>query len=136
MSLEGFRTILRRMNVWESGRESGLLDDIIAGRKTIEGRLCRGKFAEYQVGDIIKLPRDIRGVDGVLRDGEADAARVEIVGLRRYSSFFDLVKSEGFEKVIPSASTALEAADEYNKYYSDEDQAKFGVLAIEVRLID
>ena len=27
------------MTTWESGRESSLLDDIIAGRKTIEGRL-------------------------------------------------------------------------------------------------
>lgn len=26
------------MSRWESGRESSLLDDIIAGRKTIEGR--------------------------------------------------------------------------------------------------
>lgn len=55
------------MAIWESGRESKLLDDIIAGRKTVEGRLKRGKFAEYRADDVIALRRDIRGEDGVLR---------------------------------------------------------------------
>ena len=58
------------MKTWESGRESGLLDEIIAGRKTIEGRLNRGKFAEYQPGDQVWLRRDYRDKQGVLRDGE------------------------------------------------------------------
>ena len=62
------------MKIWKSGRESALLDDVIAGRKTIEGRLNRGKFAEYSVGDAISLRRDYRDEAGVLHDGEPDAA--------------------------------------------------------------
>ena len=54
------------MKVWESGRESSLLDDIIAGRKIIEGRLNRGKFAKYSVGDIVSLRRDHRDNRGIL----------------------------------------------------------------------
>jgi ASC-1-like (ASCH) protein len=123
------------MKTWKSGRESSLLDDIIAGRKTIEGRLHQGKFAEYAVGDIVQLRRDTRGADGVLRDGEDDAARVEIVAIREYASFLDMVQNEGHQKVIPSAADAGQAADEYNKYYSAEDQAAFGVLAIEIKLV-
>ena len=123
------------MTIWESGRESVLLDDIIAGRKTVEGRLNRSKFAQYQVGDTIKLRRDVRQADGTLHDGAPDAARVEIVAIRHYETFLAMVTAEGFEKVIPHAKTAQEAADEYNKYYSAEDQAKHGVLAIEVRFI-
>ena len=57
-----------RMTMWESGRESALLDEIIAGRKTVEGRLNRSKFAQYKVGDTIKLRRDVRQPDGTLRD--------------------------------------------------------------------
>lgn len=120
------------MTIWESGRESSLLDDIIAGRKTIEGRLNKGKFAEYRVGDVVKLRRDVRGEDGVLVDGEPDAARVEIVAIRSYRDFLSMVQAEGFQKVIPSAISAEEAANEYDKYYSPEDQARYGVLAIEV----
>lgn len=121
------------MTIWDSGRESGLLDDIIAGRKTIEGRLNRGKFADYSVGDTVSLRRDIRGSDSILRNGEPGAAQVEIIAIRTYRSFLGMVKTEGFTNVIPSAKTAQEAADEYNKYYSAADQAQYGVLAIEIR---
>ena len=125
----------RKMTAWESGRESGLLDEIIAGRKTIEGRLNRSKFAEYQVGDIVSLRRDMRDEDGVLRDGMSDAVRVMVVAIRQYPDFTSMIATEGYEKVIPNAVNAQEAADEYNKYYSAEDQARFGVLAIEIKVI-
>lgn len=120
------------MTVWESGRESGLLDDIIAGRKTIEGRLNKGKFAEYQPGDIVKLRRDYRNEAGVLQDGVPDTARVKVVAVRQYDDFLSMVQAEGYQKVIPSAAHLQQAADEYNKYYSADDQAQYGVLAIEI----
>lgn len=118
---------------WTSGRESKLLDDIIAGRKTIEGRLNKGKFTQYKVGDHVSLRRDYRDEHGVLHDGEPDAAVVEIVAIRSYETFIEMVAAEGYARVIPTATSAQEAADEYNKYYSIADQAKYGVLAIEVR---
>ncbi len=122
------------MATWESGRESALLDDIIAGRKTIEGRLKKGKFAQYAVSDIISLRRDYRDRQGVLHDGTPNASRVTIVAIREYATFFEMVRAEGFRRVIPSARTVREAADEYNKYYSANDQARYGVLAIEVEV--
>ena len=120
------------MSTWESGRESGLLDDIIAGRKTIEGRLNKGKFAEYKVGDKVSLRRDIRGHDGLLRDGEPNAAVVEVAAIRLYSDFITMVTEEGFQNVIPNAKNAQAAADEYNKFYTFDDQQTYGVLAIEI----
>jgi len=123
------------LTTWQSGRESKLLDDIIAGRKTIEGRLNKGKFAQYQVGETVSLRRDHRDEDGMLHDGEPDAARVEITAIRRYGSFLEMVTEEGYEKVIPGAHSPQEAANEYNKFYSAEDQAKYGVLAIEVHYL-
>jgi ASC-1-like (ASCH) protein len=123
------------MNIWHSGRESGLLDDIITGRKTIEGRLCKGKFGEYAVGDQVSLRRDYRDENGVLHDGEPDQACVEVVAIRRYKTFLEMVSDEGYQNVIPSALDAKAAADEYNKYYSAEDQARYGVLAVEVKVL-
>lgn len=121
--------------VWQSGRESHLLDDIIAGRKTIEGRLNRGKFTEYRVGDTVSLRRDWRDEQGVLHDGEPDACRVEIVAICHYKSFLEMVTAEGYERVIPSATSANEAAAEYDRYYSIEDQQTYGVIAVEVRVL-
>ncbi|MNR19389.1 hypothetical protein D3C85_1361770 [compost metagenome] len=123
------------MKRWTSGRESSLLDDIIAGRKTIEGRLNRGKFANYAVGDVVSLRRDIRGADGVLHDGEPNQVQVQIVAIRQYATFIEMVMAEGFSAVIPNAKSAAEAADEYNKFYSAEDQSLYGVMAIEIRTI-
>ena len=123
------------MTTWQSGRESDLLDDIIAGRKTIEGRLNRGKFAQYQVGDFVSLRRDIRDQHGILHDGGPDAALVKITAVRHYNTFLDLTTAEGYEKVIPHAHSTQQAADEYNKYYSAEGQASYGVLAVEVQFI-
>ena len=123
------------MNVWQSGRESSLLDLIISGHKTVDGRLDRGKFAQYAIGDIVALRRDVRGDDGVLRDGVPDQARVQIIAIRRYATFLSMVQAEGFTCVIPTAATAYEAADEYNRFYSADDQARYGVLAIEIRLM-
>lgn len=122
------------MTTWQSGRESELLDDIMAGRKTIEGRLKRGKFAEYKVGDRVSLRRDYRDEQGVLHDGEPDAVLVEITNIRGYSSFLELATAEGYEKVIPRAKSARQAADEYNKFYSAADQRTYGVLAIEIAI--
>jgi ASC-1-like (ASCH) protein len=120
---------------WEAGRESHLLDDIIAGRKTIEGRLNRGKFSQYKVGDIVHLRRDWRDAHGVLHDGEPDAARVRVVAIRHYATFLEMIQAEDWQQVIPRAGSDEAAVEEYNKYYSADDQQRYGVLAIEIRLV-
>ena len=120
------------MKVWESGRESELLDDIIAGRKIIEGRLNKGKFADYAVGDVVKLRRDYRDASGILQDGEPNAAFVKIVAIRKYKTFIDMMRTENYKLLIPSAVSAEAAAKVYKKYYSMDNQEKYGVLAIEI----
>lgn len=123
------------MTIWESGRESSLIDAIIAGRKTIEGRLNRDKFAEYKSGDRVWLRRDYRDENGVLRDGEPRQVLVEVTAVRHYKTSLDMVTIEGFQNVIPYVNTPEQAAAEYDKYYSTEDQAKYGVLAIEFKVV-
>lgn len=123
------------MTTWESGRESQLLGDIITGRKTIEGRLNKSKFSKYKVGDIVWLRRDYRDESGVLRDGEPYAAKVEITAIRRYRSFLEMTTNEGYKTVIPSATSAKEAADEYDAFYSTRDQMLYGVLAIQIKYL-
>jgi ASC-1-like (ASCH) protein len=75
------------MAIYEAGRESSILDDILIGDKRIECRLRRGKFAEYQVGDRVRLRRDI------YRNG---ISVVELPGLKLQNS----KTSERFEKCL------------------------------------
>ena len=123
------------MTTWESGRESQLLDSIIAGRKTIEGRLNKGKFAKYKVGDIVWLRRDHRDESGILHDGEPHAAEVEVTAIRQYRTFLEMTMTEDYKAVIPYATSAQEAADAYNAYYSPHDQMQYGVLAIQIKYL-
>ena len=58
-----------------------------------------------------------------------------MVAVREYPDFLTMVTAEGYERVIPSASSPEEAAAEYNTYYSAEDQALYGVVAVEVEVI-
>jgi len=97
--------------------------------------LNKGNFAEYTIGDVIELRRGYRGEDGVLRDGEPNQARAEIIGIRRYGSFLEMVRAEGYRRVVPDAVSADTAAALYDTYYTAADQARYGVLAIEIRLL-
>lgn len=123
------------MAVWEFGLEVTPFEAVVAGRKTIEGRLNMGKFAQFAAGDIIKIRKDYRDENGVIQDGEPDAAQVEVVAVRKYANFSDLVNSEGVERVSSVSASAQETSDGYAEYYSVEDQAKYGVLAIEIAVI-
>ncbi len=60
---------------------------------------------------------------------------MKVVAIRRYEKFIDMVESENYKSVIPSANSAEEAAEIYDRYYSLEDQNKYGVLAIEIEYI-
>ncbi len=120
------------MNVWNSGCESSVLDAILAGRKTIERRLARGKFAQYAPGDTILLRRDRRDANGVLHDGEKPEVQVTIVAVRRYTSFAEMMQHEPFRQVVPYADTPEEAVAAYTRYYSAKEQQEHGVLAIEI----
>lgn len=123
------------MTVWEFGLETRPFDAVVAGNKTIEGRLNKGKFVEFAVGDIVKIRKDYRDEHGVIYDGQPDTARVEIVAVRKYPSFSAMVEKEGYKHIGPLAHSPEEVIASYNKYYSTEDQAKYGVLAIEVKVI-
>ena len=57
---------------------------------------------------------------------------VKIVAIRKYRTFLEMAKIENYKLVIPSVASAESAAEVYNKYYSSDDQEKYGVLAIEI----
>lgn len=122
------------MTVWEFGLEKGPFAAVVIGRKTIEGRLNKGKFAEFAAGDIVNIREDYRDEHGVRHDGQIGGVQVEVVAVRKYPNFRALVEAEGVERVGSVPMTMKEAIDGYAGYYPLEDQVKYGVLAIEVRV--
>ncbi len=126
------------MKIWEFGLTEEPLAAVLAGKKTIEGRLNRGKFAEMKPGDHIAIRSDHQDEQGVIHDGAPGAAVVEIIAVRRYASFHEMITAEGFEQIASNPEKYTDAAavaQSYNRYYSPEDQAAHGVLAIEIKLV-
>ncbi|MBF0913794.1 ASCH domain-containing protein [Candidatus Gracilibacteria bacterium] len=95
---------------------------ILNGQKIFEGRLNKGKFAEMQVGDILEF--------------ENTKEKFEIISKNIFANFSKMMENLGFEKVIPDAESIDDAVNNvYYKFYSPEDEKKFGVVAIEIKKI-
>ena len=93
------------------------------GTKTIECRLYDEKRKELKVGDTIEFS-----------DAQNDQHKIisEIIALHPFPSFSDLLDH------FPIASLGGESNDEMltalKKFYSDEDEKKYGVVGIEIKL--
>lgn len=99
-------------------------DFICNGQKTIEGRLNKGKFSQFVEGDYV-----------IFINGN-NKCKTEIVKIDKYPSFEEYLEDKGLARTIPTANDINEAINVYRQYYSREDEQKFGVLAIEVRLVN
>ncbi len=118
----------------EMGIESNLLKQILAGEKTIELRLGRGKFLKFRTGDQISLREDIYK-DGELVSSKPDQAVVLIKQLLYFESFDEVFSAIDFRKALPEAYSAIDAIDICRKFYSEEEEEENGVVAIIFTLV-
>lgn len=93
------------------------------GKKTIEGRLNKNSFKKIEVNDIINF---------INKD---DNIYVKVVDIKKYSSFLDMLKSEDINKVTPLSNSIEESLNIYRNCYSENAENKYGVLAINIKLI-
>ncbi len=93
------------------------------GTKTIEMRLNDEKRQLLIVGDTI---------DFVLAENPNEKVSTIITGLEVFKNFKELCE------ILPPINYGSQSSDDYihmYKYYSKEDEAKYGVLAITIELI-
>ena len=122
------------MKVYEAGRESSILDDILVGDKRVECRLNKSKFALYQIGDRIRLRRDIyrNGISIVELPSQAE---VEVTKLENFSSFREMFETIGYESAIPRAISIDSAIEQCRIFYSESEELEHGVRAVHFKLI-
>jgi len=99
---------------------------ISLGLKTVEGRKNKGKFKDMKVGDIIKWTND---------DFKHRNVLTKVVGKEVYETFAEYLESEGLDKCLPGIPTLEHGLSVYFKYFTKEDEAEFGVVAIKLELI-
>lgn len=118
----------------EIGIESSILADLLAGRKTIEGRLGKPKYIKLRLGNILSVREDI-WKDVKIVKSVPDRAKVQITQLLYFESFEEMLSSLDFRKALPQVSSVREAINTYHRFYSPGDEAEYGVVAITFKLV-
>jgi len=112
----------------EMGIESTLVEAINSGEKTIEARLGKPKFLKIHEDDIISVREDLWLGDEVI-NSFPDAVRIKITQVLYFESFEDMLNAVDHQAAVPSAKTVADALKTYRKYYSEADEAEYGVVA-------
>jgi ASC-1-like (ASCH) protein len=79
-----------------------------------------------QVGDI---------VEWVNNDFMPRKVYTRITGKAEYKTFAEYLETEGLDKCLPGIPTLEHGLSVYFKYYTKEDEAEFGVIAIRLEVI-
>lgn len=106
--------------------KSSPFEKIKNGSKTIELRLFDEKRQKVQVGDFIEF---------TCFDDATQKIQTRVTALHRFSSFAELYTSLPKEK-LGYKSTDTPDPNHMDEYYTREDQDRYGVLGIELRLTD
>ncbi len=105
------------MTTWRMGLQEEYLRAIAEGKKKVEGRLYDEKRQGIKPGDTIIFENKLMCV---------------VKDVRVYSSFREMLESEGIENVLPGVESVEEGIMVYRRFYSEEKEKKYGVAAIEV----
>ena len=84
------------------------------GKKSIEVRLARQKYLSLHKGDFVNI----------------NDLEVEILDVKIYPSFRELLLKEGIEKVLPGITNLKDAVGTYRRFYNEIEEKQLGVLAI------
>jgi ASC-1-like (ASCH) protein len=110
----------------EMGLYAQPFEAIQAGRKRYEIRLHDEKRQRIAIGDTIAFTR--------LPDG-AGPLRVEVIGLRRYPTFEDLYKDIPLADIDCEGWTMPDLLASTYTIYTLDQEARYGALAIEIKLL-
>ncbi len=94
------------------------------GTKSLELRLYDDKRKEINVGDAIIFQKE---------PGRTEEIRARVIGLVRYANFSDLMDDFAPKRYLGHSDKA-DALAGISRFYTEEDQAKNGVLGIRIKI--
>ena len=94
------------------------------GLKTYEGRLCKNRFHNYKEGDIIKWVNDDFGKERF--------CLTQITNITIYETFEEYLNDKGLENCLPGMPSLDHGLCVYFKYFTKEDEEKYGVVSFEL----
>jgi ASC-1-like (ASCH) protein len=99
------------------------MDWIAQGIKTVEGRVCRKTVSEMRVGDKLTM------------GNQSQYIICEVISVRRYRGFREMLEKEGVKNLVPHAKTIDDAIRAYERLPGAQDVHRLGTIAIGVRPI-
>lgn len=99
---------------------------ISLGLKIVEGRRNKGRFHDMKVGDIVEWTND---------DFLPRSVFTKITGKKYYKTFKEYLEKEGLQNCLPGMPDIEHGLSVYFKYYTKEDEKKYGVVAIHFELL-
>jgi ASC-1-like (ASCH) protein len=99
---------------------------ILLGLKTVEGRKNRGLFQQMQDGDIVEWTND-----SII----PRSVKTRITGKAVYPTFREYLETEGLDKCLPGITNMDDGLSIYYKYFTQQEEKEFGVVAIRLELI-
>lgn len=102
--------------------DEDIFEVVKKGIKNVEVRVNDEKRRSMKIGDeIVFLKRPL----------EEEKIVTKIIGLKVFNNFKELVKDYSIERLYLSDFTKEEFVKLLGRFYSDEEQEKYGVVAIE-----
>lgn len=93
-----------------------------SGQKIVEGRLNYGVASKLKAGHKVIFKNSKKSV------------HAEVVSVKFYNTFAEMLYGEKFWRVIPGASNFKCALDVYHKVYKKSQEARYGVVAITIKV--
>jgi ASC-1-like (ASCH) protein len=98
---------------------------IASGAKVIESRLYDEKRQSFNIGDEVEFSEN---------DHPENIARTQVIGLLHYQTFKELFADH--EPSLFGEDSREFLLNQIKRFYSDEDEQKYGVIGIRLALID
>ncbi|MDP2104222.1 MAG: hypothetical protein Q8K26_04860 [Candidatus Gracilibacteria bacterium] len=90
-----------------------------SGEKTVEGRLGKPIYFRQKPGSIILINKTEFRLERVMK----------------YPTFRAMLEGEGIHRVLPMIRTINEGETLFYRFFSKEDEIRFGVVALQVQRI-
>jgi ASC-1-like (ASCH) protein len=96
---------------------------IVSGKKTVEGRLCKGDFIDLKIGDSITF-----------HNNNNEKINVIVKQLEYYCNFVDFLEDH-LKNTLPDIESIMDGLKIYKSLYREEDEKYHGVIAIIFEII-
>ena len=118
----------------EIGIDSQLVEEIRKQNKYVEARLGKPRFLKIKEGDVISIREDLY-LDENIIDSFTDSLRIKITQILYFESFDEMFNSIDYKSAVPTAKNITQAKDKYREFYSKEDEAEYGIVAMFFELL-